>query len=141
MLPLAVRTANAPARHERELRQDECLATIVAIRDDATDQAEQEERHESHQPEQSKLKRVPRELEHLPGNRDALDLGASLRKDLRAPDEAEIAVVQHSEGALVTRRRLGGRLASAHGRRLCHPREDPPLPDDGIWRDRLGFGC
>ncbi len=39
--------------HERDLRQDECLATIITIRDDATDQAEQKERHEPHQPEQS----------------------------------------------------------------------------------------
>ena len=108
--------------HERQLRQDQRLAAIVAIRDDAADQTEQKERHEPHQPEQSKVKRVARELEHLPGDRHALDLGAGLGENLRAPDEAEIAVAQHPEGALVTRRRLGGGLASAHRRRLCRTR-------------------
>ena len=97
MLPVAVSPANAPDYgHERELRQDQCLATIVAIRDHAAGQTEQKERHEPHQPEQSKVKRVTRELEHLPGDRHALDLGADLRENLRAPDEAEIAVAQHA---------------------------------------------
>ena len=83
------RRKRAGHNHERQLRQDECPATIVAVRDDPADQAKQEERHEPHQPEQSQMKRIARELEYLPGDRHALDLGAGLRENLRAPDEAE----------------------------------------------------
>ena len=65
------------------------------------------------------MNRVPGELEYLPGDRHALDLGTGLGESFRAPDQPEIAVEQLTEGALVTRRRLGGRLASAHWCRLC----------------------
>jgi hypothetical protein len=95
---------------------------VVAIRDHTTGPTEQKRRHEPNQPEQSKVKVVTRELDHLSGDRHALDLTASLRENLRTPDEAKIAVAQHSEGALVTRRRLGCRLAIAHRRRLCRTR-------------------
>ena len=87
------------------MRDDQDLATIVAIRDHTTGQTEQKGRHESHQPEQSKVNGVTRELEHLSGDRHALDLGASLGESFCAPDKAEIAVAQHTERTLVTRRR------------------------------------
>ena len=95
---------------------------VVAIRDHTTGLTEQKGRHEPNQPEQSKVKVVTRELDHLSGDRHALDLTASLRENLRTPDEAKVAVAQHSEGTLVTRRRLGCRLAIAHRRRLCRTR-------------------
>ena len=101
------------------MRLDEGLATIITIGDDATDQAKEKERHEPYQPEQAKVNRVPCELEHLPSDCHALDLGPGLRESLRAPNQAEIAVAQHAEGALVTRQRLDGRLASAHMCRFC----------------------
>src|SRR5215208_1469636 len=85
------------------------------------------------------MERVPGELEHLPGDRYPLNLGADLRENLRAPDEAEIAVAQHPEGALVTWRRFGGRLTCAHRCRLCRTRRQIVAGPRRVWSQPLAF--
>jgi hypothetical protein len=85
--------------HERDLRRDERGAPVVAVGDDPGGQTEQEEGNEPRQPEQPELERIARHVEHLPGHRHALDVGAGLGDDLCGPDEAKIAVAEHLIGA------------------------------------------